>query len=294
MLPIRMSTQIFLHSRKYPGCREFSFVPHLSRLDGRFVAVDVRARHSAFSTTLRLRPDSTDIEIFSQIFLYAHYRTDHMARNAEIASYYESCAKPLVLDLGANIGLSSLYFAKNWPKATIVGVEPDQGNYTLFCQNTAGQEQIVPIRGAIASKHSYARIINPHESEWGYRTEISDGNTEITDGNSGGLVALSVAELLERHGDCEPFICKIDIEGAEQELFSANTQWIERFPIVIIELHDWLFPRSGNSANFLRAIAGTNRDFILSGENIFLVANRMGTPEQVEANDALARAGIGN
>ena len=101
----------------------------------------------------------------------------------------------------------------------------------------------LPIRGAIASKHSYARIINPHESEWGYRTEINDRN-------SGGLVALSVAELLERHSDCQPFICKIDIEGAEQELFSANTQWLERFPIVIIELHDWLFPRSGNSAQF--------------------------------------------
>jgi FkbM family methyltransferase len=286
MLPIRMSTQIFLRSRKYPGCREFSFSPHLSRLDGRFVAVDVRARDSAFSTTLRLRPDSTDVEIFSQIFLYAHYRTYDMARCAEIAAYYDSCAKPLVLDLGANIGLSALYFAKNWPKATIVGVEPDQGNYTLFCQNTAGQENIAPIRGAIASKHSYARIINPHESEWGYRTEINDRN-------SGGLVALSVAELLERHSDCQPFICKIDIEGAEQELFSANTQWLERFPIVIIELHDWLFPRSGNSANFLRAIAGTNRDFILSGENIFSVAHRMGIPEQIEANDIRTRAGIG-
>jgi FkbM family methyltransferase len=286
MLPIRMSTQIFLRSRKYPGCREFSFSPHLSRLDGRFVAVDVRARDSAFSTTLRLRPDSTDVEIFSQIFLYAHYRTYDMARCAEIAAYYDSCAKPLVLDLGANIGLSALYFAKNWPKATIVGVEPDQGNYTLFCQNTAGQENIAPIRGAIASKHSYARIINPHESEWGYRTEINDRN-------SGGLVALSVAELLERHGDCEPFICKIDIEGAEQELFSANTQWLARFPIVVIELHDWLFPRSGNSGNFLRAIAGTNRDFILSGENIFSVAHRMGIPEQIEANDIRARAGIG-
>jgi FkbM family methyltransferase len=286
MLPIRMSTQIFLRSRKYPGCREFSFSPHLSRLDGRFVAVDVRARDSAFSTTLRLRPDSTDVEIFSQIFLYAHYRTYDMARCAEIAAYYDSCAKPLVLDLGANIGLSALYFAKNWPKATIVGVEPDQGNYTLFCQNTAGQENIAPIRGAIASKHSYARIINPHESEWGYRTEINDRN-------SGGLVALSVAELLERHSDCQPFICKIDIEGAEQELFSANTQWLARFPIVIIELHDWLFPRSGNSGNFLRAIAGTNRDFILSGENIFLIDQRMGISEQVKASDTLAGAGIG-
>ena len=286
MLPIRMSAQMFLRPRKYPGCREFSFLPRLSQLDGRFVAVDVRARDSAFRTTLRLRPDSTDIATFAQIFLHAHYRTHDMARHAEIVAYYEACAQPLVLDLGANIGLSALYFAKNWPKATIVGVEPDEGNHALFCQNIAGQKHIVPLRGAIASKHGDARIINPGASEWGYRTEISDGS-------DGGIVALSVAELLERHGDCEPFICKIDVEGAEQELFSANTQWIARFPILVIELHDWLFPRSGNSANFLRVIASMDRDFILSGENIFSISHHMRVPEQIEEDNVLARAGIG-
>jgi FkbM family methyltransferase len=285
MLPLRTTAQIFLRAKKYPGCREFSFLPRLSRLDGQFVGVDVRARDSAFRATLRLRPDSTDIATFAQIFLHADYRTHDMARHAEIVAYYESCAKPLILDLGANVGLSTLYFAKNWPKATIVGIEPDEGNFARFRQNTSGQEHIVPIRGAIASKHSYARIVNPHESEWGYRTEINEEN-------SGGIVALSIAELLEQHRDCEPFICKIDIEGAEQELFSANTQWLERFPIVIIELHDWLYPRSGSSANFLRAIAGMNRDFILRGENIFSIEHRMHIPE-VEANDALARAGTG-
>lgn len=281
MLPTRLLAQMFLRSQKYPGCQEFSFLPHVSRLDGRYVAVDVRARQGAFSTTLRLRPGSSDIETFAQIFLYAHYRTHHMARHAEIAAYYESCAKPLVFDLGANIGLSTLYFAKNWPRATIVGVEPEERNHALFCQNSAGQEHIVPLRGAIASKHGHARVIDPGEAEWGYRTEIDDGNNR-------GLVALSVAELLERYGDYEPFICKIDIEGAERELFSANTQWVARFPIVIIELHDWLFPRDGSSANFLRTIAGMDRDFIPSGENIFSISNRMGNVRRIEPDNARA------
>lgn len=285
MLPLRMSAQMLLQPKKYPGGREFLFLQHFSRLDGRFVGVDVRARESAFSTTLRLRPQTSDIATFAQIFLYGDYRMHHMARHAEIVAYYEACAKPLVLDLGANIGLSTLYFAKNWPKATIVGLEPDEGNHALLCQNTAGHEQVIPMRGAIASKHSYARIINPEDPEWGYRTKIDDRH-------NGGVVALSIAELVERYGDCEPFICKIDIEGAEQELFSANTEWVARFPIVVIELHDWLFPRTANSANFLRVIAGMDRDFVPSGENIFSISNRMGMPERVEAKDARARSGV--
>jgi FkbM family methyltransferase len=284
MLPARTLAQMFLRPQKYPGCQEFAFSPHISRLDGRYVAVDVRARQNAFNTTLRLRPGSSDIETFAQIFLYAHYRTHHMARHADILAYYESCAKPLVLDLGANIGLSTLYFAKNWPRATIVGVEPEERNHALFCQNSAGQEQIVPLRGAIASRPGHARVIDPGEAEWGYRTELDAGN-------SSGLAALSVTELLDRYSDCEPFICKIDIEGAERELFSANTQWVARFPIVIIELHDWLFPGDGSSANFLRTIAAMDRDFIPSGENIFSISNRMGTANRPKAGDA--HAGIG-
>lgn len=286
MLPARMMVQMFLRLRKYPACEEFSFRPHLCRLDRRFVAVDVCARDGGFDRTLRLRPGSTDIEVFAQIFLYGHYRTQHMARHAEIVAYYASCAKPLVLDLGANIGLSALYFAKNWPKAMIVGIEPDEGNYALFTQNTAGQEQIVPVRAAIASRHSYARIVNPDEPAWAYQTEIDDHNR-------GGLAAIPVTELLECYRNCEPFICKIDIEGAEQELFSANTEWIDRFPIVIIELHDWLFPRSGNSANFLRVIAGMDRDFLVSGPNVFSIDRRMGSVGEIERRDPIPIADRG-
>jgi FkbM family methyltransferase len=281
MLPARMTAQMLLRSRKYHGCREFAFRPRLFRADGCFTAVDIRARDSAFAATLRLRPASTDIAIFAQIFLHAHYRTWGLARHPDIVAYYESCTNPLILDLGANIGLSALYFAKNWPKATIVGVEPDEENYALFRRNTAGQRNVAAIRAAIASRRGHAHIVNPGESAWGYRTAIDDRLT-------GDLAAIPVTELLDRHCDCEPFICKIDIEGAEQELFSRNLEWVARFPIVMIELHDWMLPCSGSSANFLRAISAMDRDFILSGENIFSVGHRMHAAQPLDARHAVA------
>ena len=40
--------------------------------------------------------------------------------------------------------------------------------------------------------------------------------------------------------DADPFIVKVDIEGFEADLFSANTQWVGRTPIIITELHNWL------------------------------------------------------
>ncbi len=70
-----------------------------------------------------------------------------------------------------------------------------------------------------------------------------------------------------------PFIIKIDIEGYEEELFSDATDWIDRFPILIMEPHDWMYPKRQKSRNFIREISGRNRDFIIIGENILSIAN---------------------
>jgi hypothetical protein len=56
-------------------------------------------------------------------------------------------------------------------------------------------------------------------------------------------------------------------------LFAQDTGWIAEFPILIIELHDWLFPKKGTSQNFLKAIAAHDRDFVYVGENIFSLRN---------------------
>jgi len=68
----------------------------------------------------------------------------------------------------------------------------------------------------------------------------------------------------------QPLIFKIDIEGGEDNLFSADTSWMGRFPLIIIELHDWMLPFSGNSRNFIRAVAQGEFDMVYKGENIFL------------------------
>ena len=73
----------------------------------------------------------------------------------------------------------------------------------------------------------------------------------------------------------EPLICKIDIEGGESDLFRANDAWIDQFPLIIIELHDWLLPGTSNSKNFLSAISKRNFDIVYRGENMFCFNNAL-------------------
>jgi predicted O-methyltransferase YrrM len=44
---------------------------------------------------------------------------------------------PLILDCGANIGLSSIWFARKYPRATVIAVEPESENFRMLTMNTA-------------------------------------------------------------------------------------------------------------------------------------------------------------
>jgi FkbM family methyltransferase len=221
-----------------------------------------------------LRRASSDLWTFSQVFADNEYNLRRLQRWDEICEFYDYITAtdktPLILDLGANIGLASLYFTKNWPKARIIAVEPSQENYHVLCQNILGHSNVQPIMAAIASEDGAVEIANPNAYEWAYRTVTASVESPDT------VSALSVQSLLQMapsaRGYC-PYIAKIDIEGFEKDLFSKNTDWITLFPIIIIELHDWLMPREGSSNNFLRSIAQHDRDFLPFGENIISIAH---------------------
>ena len=75
------------------------------------------------------------------------------------------------------------------------------------------------------------KIIDPKVDKNAFRTETS----------SVGLIpGITVREILTNYcaKGCIPFAVKIDIEGAEAELFSDGTDWMNEFPLIIIELHD--------------------------------------------------------
>ena len=68
-------------------------------------------------------------------------------------------------------------------------------------------------------------------------------------------------------------LVKVDIEGAESDLFADNTEWVARTPLLIIELHDWLMPKGRTSQSFLQCIAKHDRDIVYRGEDIYSIAN---------------------
>jgi len=70
------------------------------------------------------RYNSSDINVFSQIFISDEYRP-----------LTDLPAVRLIIDCGAYVGFSSAYLLSKFPEAHVLAVEPDKKNYELLRQN---------------------------------------------------------------------------------------------------------------------------------------------------------------
>lgn len=206
---------------------------------------------------------SGDAGAMTQVFQNKDYELSHFAHNTKLLEYARKHEKLLIVDGGANIGTSSVYFAVNYPNAKIVAIEPERENYKLLVKNCEGLN-IEPVQSAL--HHTSGKelfISDPGIGDMSFRTGIVGEYSVPT---------ISVSDIL-RGTIAIPFICKIDIEGAEDIVFLEDYYWMSKFPLLIVELHDWMLPWKGTSQNFLGTLGEYNFDFLMRGENCFCFNN---------------------
>jgi FkbM family methyltransferase len=212
----------------------------------------------------------TDRDVIKQIFQTQNYNLGQFPLSRALKNYANQVAANgaslLVIDAGANIGASSVYLTQLDPRIHVCAVEPEPGNYSVLEANSVGLP-ITPMEAALASEAGKLWLTDPGIGEWGFRVGTGAGTLQVA--------AITMADILGRFDVTryQPLICKIDIEGGERDLFRANDAWIDQFPLIVIELHDWMLPGTSNSKNFLGAIAKRNFDVIFRGENIFCFNN---------------------
>ena len=210
-----------------------------------------------------------------QVFQDVCYRIDHWPQGRALHKFHQEIGgdRPaLIIDAGANIGTSAIFFLNIFEGAFVFAIEPEEFNSQLLELNTTSYGQIFNFQGAVASKDGTLCVTDPGKTDMGFRTwEVRPGD----DGRPNRrqqVPSLSPASILKHPAvaGMAPLIFKIDIEGAEDDLFSGDTSWMRQFPLIIIELHDWMLPFSGSSKNFLKALANYEFDVVYSGENLFL------------------------
>jgi FkbM family methyltransferase len=188
---------------------------------------------------MKLRAGTTDGAIYEQIFLM------------------RDCAVPfsidpaLIIDAGAHVGCSALFFADQYPNAKIIAVEAEGANYAMLEANVASNPNIESIHAAVWKDNTPVRLQNPDDPGWGFRVEGSPSSEAVGDLE---IPAVTIDDLLARSGMQDIDLLKLDIEGAEREVFMADCDaWLSKTKTIVIELHDRMKP--GCREAFFAALA---------------------------------------
>jgi len=220
------------------------------------------------------RGTEADVGVLHQVFAEQSYAMSRFERWPGLAAFASADAiggPPLVLDCGANIGAASMYFSILYPEARVVAVEPERENFELLLDNVAPFPRVRAVRKAIASAPGKLSLRDPGIGAWGYRTDGGENAGPVLE----EVEATTVSAILAEEPASVPFVLKVDIEGAEGDLFAKHTDMLSRFPVVIVELHDWMLPAQRTSRSFLAWHLTQERDFVYHGENVFSISSAL-------------------
>ena len=174
---------------------------------------------------LLCRGGSSDIDVFKHVFVLREYQS------------IDDIGEPdFIVDCGANAGYSSAYFLSVYPRAHLVAIEPDPGNFRMLELNTAAfGARCERLQAGVWSGPCGLKIV---DSPVGDGREWARGVAVAGPGERADIHAVGVADVLARSRFERISLLKVDIEGAEAVLFGPGSEaWLDRVDNIAIELH---------------------------------------------------------
>jgi len=185
-------------------------------------------RPRALPDPVYLRVGDSDFQAFDEVFAQSEYARVKQWGLPDDAR---------ILDLGANVGLASLYFATLFPKSGLVAVEPDDENCGLIeknCRRLIDAGRLRVVRAFAAASDGVAGLDHSWQA-WSFR------KVDHVDAQHPAVKCLSIPTLLSDCGLDHVDLLKCDIEGSEREVFRDCSAWIGKVRHLIVETHNPYF-----------------------------------------------------
>src|SRR6266850_283034 len=235
---------------------------------GLFYAIKGTVMHSEVTLNMKrkdikfpisLRVPSSDIPTYRQVFINQDY------------DFLVETPPKVIVDAGANIGLASVYFANKYPGAMIIAIEPEHDNFELLKRNVEPYRNVIPIHSALWNRNETIKLVDPGIGYWGFMTEETNTSENTLGKFSHTVKATTLGNIIADYQLNKIDILKIDIEGAEKEVFEDTSSWIGKVEALIIELHEHMKP--GCNRSFYNGTNGFDDEW-KQGENVYLAKGK--------------------
>lgn len=181
-----------------------------------------------------LRKKTVDHEVFDYVFNEKYHRPFKPLNSN----------KPIILDLGANIGLTAIDFKVTYPDAIVYSYEMDKENYELAIQNCIKLENVHIFNRAIWFKNMTLNY-NKNSQKDAYKL---DAVANAGEKNQIEVETISIDSIVKEYEINKIEFVKMDIEGAELEIFQNKIDWLNITNQLKIEIH-----YGDNEFNFIQS-----------------------------------------
>ena len=240
---------------------------HYNKMEFQKVDIDFDGKELFYkkdSVKALARRSGSDSLVFETIIIQEEYKA------AVDIFFLNKIELNTFLDLGANIGLTSVYVKKKFPNAKVIAVEPDKNNYEMMLRNFELNtlSNTFPLMAAVDKKEGFMDIDTGIRDKENWAISFKEANcpTEI--------VSYSIPALLNKYSLQEIDFLKMDIEGTEKAIFEngADISFLNRIKVLAVEIHDEFNCRSNiykvlKENNFI--VFNSNETTIAFKKNLF-------------------------
>jgi FkbM family methyltransferase len=170
--------------------------------------------------------------------LFEHVRRDRAFYKSDVLQFvgylFDGLAPGLMIDVGANIGNHTLFFAKILA-ADVLCVEPNPVALNLLKANMALNgipNRVTIVDAAVSDTHGHAQLRTASLLNLGATTVVAQDSSE-----SGGIVTMSLDEIVSNASLAgKVSLIKVAVEGLENRVLRGAGQIIRDYrPILMVE-----------------------------------------------------------
>lgn len=163
----------------------------------------------------RLTDAASFLQIYEEVFIQNIYK------------FHASNSSPVIIDCGSNVGVSVLYFKKEYPNAKVIGFEPDPDAFKVLKHNV--------------EQYNYKNVVLHNKAIWTSKTTVKfkvegGASGKISESEEDNLIEVetqSLKDLINERID----LLKIDIEGAEYEVIKDCKDKLDLVENLFVEYH---------------------------------------------------------